>query len=159
MVLTEPVEVSVGQHLDDTISLFQDIGIAVRVADRQSLELPELEDLDIGACENTELTPDQIALFGHRGGAAATDVVAYFVDSTRQLKKGCAAHPAGFLGFVITSDAARWTFAHEIGHVFGLEHVPDRTRLMYEFPEDISGRPVITDEERDIILRQLPPDE
>jgi hypothetical protein len=54
-------------------------------------------------------------------------VVVFFIRSTTGAAgatNGCAAHPAGIPGAVVTQIASRWTLAHELGHVFGLPHVP-----------------------------------
>ena len=53
----------------------------------------------------------------------------YFVLATNPPTNGCAAHPDGRPGAVVTRGATRWTLAHEVGHVLGLTHVEDN-RLM-----------------------------
>jgi hypothetical protein len=57
-------------------------------------------------------------------------VAVYFVRSTIDPLNGCASHPPGQPGVVITSGASQWTMAHEIGHVLLLTHVSDMDRLM-----------------------------
>jgi len=56
--------------------------------------------------------------------------VIYFVQATKPPYNGCAAHPAGKPGAVVVKTASHWTFAHEIGHILGLNHVNDNNRLM-----------------------------
>lgn len=44
---------------------------------------------------------------------------------------GCAAHPPDKPGAIVSASFANeWTLAHQIGHVFGLDHVEGVNRLM-----------------------------
>jgi hypothetical protein len=99
-------------------------GIDVVLASTENLNLPALNDVDVGRCVRGETTAEQNQLFANRNNAGANDVVVYFVRSTVPPFNGCAAHPAGRPGAVVAQGASRFTLAHEIGHVLGLPH-PD----------------------------------
>ncbi|PWI19328.1 hypothetical protein DI272_38100 [Streptomyces sp. Act143] len=104
--------------------VYDSIGIKVEVGSSQKLSLPELVDIEVGQCTRGNTTTEQNQLFAQRDNAAATDVVVYFVRSTVPPFNGCAAHPNGRPGAVVAQTATRWTLAHEVGHVLGLNHVP-----------------------------------
>ncbi|GAB2816940.1 hypothetical protein GCM10022221_13510 [Actinocorallia aurea] len=110
--------------------VFSTAGLSLHRVGTQALDLPELADLDIGGCVSGQLTGEQTALFRHRDGAGPGDLVVYFVRSTVPPMDGCAAHPPGLPGAVITQGASAWTLGHELGHVLGLRHVDDADRLM-----------------------------
>jgi hypothetical protein len=104
--------------------------IGVKYVSFETLNLPALNDLDVGGCTAGSATAEQIALFANRNNVTGTDVVVYFVRSTQPPFNGCAAHPAGRPGAAVASGASAWTLAHEVGHVLGLSHVNDNNRLM-----------------------------
>ena len=128
-VLTEPT-VSRDQMVQSMRDVYRTAGIDVEVASVESLNLPALNDLDVGACVAGSTTAEQNELFGHRNNVGTNDVVVYFVRSTIPGYNGCAAHPAGRPGAVVASVASPWTLGHEVGHVLGLGHVNDNNRLM-----------------------------
>ena len=97
----------------------------------ETLNLPALNDLDVGGCPlGTATTAEQTQLFSNRNSAGPNDVVVYFVRSTVPPSNGCATHPAGRPGAVVAQGATRWTLGHEVGHVLTLRHVNDNNRLM-----------------------------
>lgn len=120
--------------VNDLIAAMQQVydtaNIRVVLASTENLNLPALNDLDVGGCFAGQTTTEQNQLFANRNNAAPDDVVVYFVRSTVPPYNGCAAHPTGRPGAVCVQGATRWTFAHEIGHVLGLAHVNDNNRLM-----------------------------
>jgi hypothetical protein len=100
------------------------------VASVETLNLPLLNDLDVGACTMGNTTAEQNQLFGNRNNAGANDLCVYFVRSTVPPLNGCAAFPAGRPSAVVTSVASQWTLGHECGHVLDLPHVNPTDRLM-----------------------------
>ena len=91
-------------------------------------------------CLKGKTSREQNVLFSFRDGVGARDITAYFIRSTVPPFNGCAAHPSGQPGAVITQSPTPWTLAHEIGHVLGLGHVNDNTRLMTEKGTDSLAR-------------------
>ena len=128
-VLTPP-NVGVAVSVDRMRELYASVGIAVQLVSTETLNLPALNDVDVGQCRLGESTDEQNDLFEHRNNAGDDDVVVYFVRSTVPPFNGCAAHPDNRPGAVIAQGATQWTTAHEVGHVLGLFHVDDNDRLM-----------------------------
>jgi hypothetical protein len=100
------------------------------VGSRETLDLPLLTDIDVSTCNMGSTTTEQNQLFTNRNGVGANQIVAYFVRSTNPPNNGCAAHPAGRPGCVVSSTSSSWTLGHEIGHVLGLPHVTPADRFM-----------------------------
>jgi hypothetical protein len=110
--------------------VYESVGIRVHRVSTETLNLPALNDVDVGTCSVGSVTQEQTQLFGNRANAWASDVVVYFVRSTVPAYNGCAAHPAGRPGAVVAQVATVWTMAHEVGHVLSLVHVNNNNRLM-----------------------------
>jgi hypothetical protein len=98
-------------------------------------------------CVGGQVSPEQVLLFGNRTNVQDSDITIYFIRTTSPPLNGCASHPEGQPGAVVTQMASMWTLAHEVGHVLGLNHIsgehqgcpaanpqccstPDSTRLM-----------------------------
>lgn len=129
-ILTAPT-VSLNDSLASMQEVYAMAGLRVDCLSTENLNLPDLNDLDAGACTSGSTTAEQNELFGHRNFVGANQVTVYFVRSTIPAYNGCAAHPAGRPGAVVARIATRWTVGHEVGHVLGLSHVGDTNRLMY----------------------------
>lgn len=129
-ILADPISFTVDQMFSAATEVFQTAHIRLELIGSQSVDRPDLLDVDVGACDGG-VTAEQTTLFGIRGaGVGARDLVIYFVRSTNPGLNGCASHPSGRPGAIVASGASRWTLAHEIGHVLGLDHVGPTDRLM-----------------------------
>lgn len=130
--------VSIATMLASMRQVYHPSGFRVEVASRENLNLPNLVDLDLRCpgsipvceCAGGAMSAEHTSLFNNRTNVGVRDVVVYFVRSTAPALNGCAAHPPGRPGVVVTSMASQWTLAHEVGHVLGLSHVANNDRLM-----------------------------
>ena len=121
---------SIDRMVRNMIDVYATHGIRVHRVSDQNLNLPLLNDVDVGTCTMGNVTAEQTQLMANRNGAGANDVVVYFVRSTNPSFNGCAAHPANRPAAVVASVASEWTLGHEVGHVLGLPHVAPTDRLM-----------------------------
>ncbi|MCM3303132.1 hypothetical protein M4D73_33770 [Streptomyces pseudogriseolus] len=152
-ILVAP-DIPVAESVAVMAKIYEAVGISVELASSESLNIPELNDVDVGKCMEGRTTPEQENLFNHRSGAGTADVVVYFVRSTVPPYNGCAAHPPGIPALVIAQHATQWTLAHEVGHVLGLRHVDNNDRLMTgNGTRNITNPPpeLVTDEARTIL--------
>jgi hypothetical protein len=138
-------------------TLFGEHGIQIVEASREALapdgsDLVRFLTLMVGDREDGP-SADQADLFNLRGDAGERDIVVYFVRTLVPAAAGCAIHPPGKPGVVISSSmASEWTLAHQIGHVLGLEHVDATDSLMTRrstasltnLPPDLSDAEVAT---------------
>jgi hypothetical protein len=148
-ILTTPT-VAIQTMLASMQQVYATAGIAVRQVTTENLDLPLLNDLDVGSCTQGNTTTEQNQLFANRNNVGANEVVAYFVRSTDPPLNGCAAHPGGLPSVVVTRGATEWTLGHEIGHTLGLDHVTDTNRLMTG-----GGTANITDPPPDLIPSEV----
>ena len=128
-VLTAP-NVTVATAVQRMREVYASVGINVQLASTENLNLPTLNDVDVGRCLLGQTTAEQNQLFANRNNAGANDIVVYFVRSTVPPFNGCASHPAGRPGAVVAQGSTQWTLAHEVGHVLSLLHVNNNDRLM-----------------------------
>jgi VCBS repeat protein len=148
-ILTNPT-ISVENMIVSMQWVYESIGIRVHRVSTENLNLPNLNDIDVGTCTLGSVTQEQIDLFANRNNAGPNDVIVYFVRSTVPPFNGCASHPAGRPGAVVASGATRWTLAHEVGHVMGLFHINDNNRLMTG-----NGTSNITNPPPDLIAQEV----
>lgn len=128
--LVNPVSFTLNEQFAAMQEVYAVAGIRVDWVTTENLNLPSLEDVDVGGCTMGSTTSEQVSLFGHRNFVGGNDMVVYFVRSTVPAYNGCAAFPSGRPGAVVVRSASRWTLGHEIGHVLSLSHVNDNNRLM-----------------------------
>jgi len=128
-ILTNP-NISIEQMIVAMQQVYEGVGIRVQRVSTETLNLPALNDVDVGGCTMGTVTAEQTQLFQNRNNASGSDVVVYFVRSTVPPYNGCASFPAGRPGAVVAQGATVWTLGHEVGHVLGLAHVNDNNRLM-----------------------------
>lgn len=128
-ILTNPT-ISIERMVIAMQQVYEAVGIRVHWVSTETLNLPALNDVDVGTCTLGSVTTEQTQLFANRNNAWGKDVVVYFVRSTVPAYNGCAAHPNGQPGAVVAQIATIWTLAHEVGHVLGLRHINDNNRLM-----------------------------
>ena len=110
-------------------TVYSTVGISVVLAGTENLNLPLLQDLDVGECAGAT-TVEQEQLFANRNNVGPTDVAVYFVRTTIPPLNGCASHPPGRFSVAVAQAATQWSMGHEVGHVLGLNHVDDNDRLM-----------------------------
>jgi hypothetical protein len=129
-VLSNPTRFTTDQMVEGMRQVYEANGIQVVVASTENLNLPLLNDLDVGECTMGNITAEQNQLFSNRNNVGTNDIAIYFVRSTVPSYNGCAAHPAEQPSTVVASIASQWTLGHEVGHVLGLPHVNNNDRLM-----------------------------
>ena len=128
-ILTTPT-IPIADMVAEMVTTYASRGIGVEIASTENLNLPDLDDIDVGQCLRGVTTDEQDDLFRNRNFVQNNEVVVYFVNSTVPANNGCAAHPRRRPGAVVARIASRYTLAHEIGHVLGLNHVNNNNRLM-----------------------------
>jgi hypothetical protein len=153
-VLTNPT-ISIEQMITNMQWVYEAVGIRVQRVSTESLNLPLLNDLDVGACNMGSVTAEQTQLFNNRNNGPVTDVVVYFVRSTNPPLNGCAAFPAGLPAAVVTQGASRWTLGHEVGHVLGLPHCDSPGARLFDRLMTGGGTANITNPPPDLIVQEI----
>ena len=135
-IIVEPT-ITTQTLVDACRSVFAQAGVSINVRSKRILNLSAADQLKFmpvkvrNSCKGAGLTSEQTDLFGLAASVDSRHVVVLLVHSTDKAMEGCAQHPAGRPGAIVTSIAAKWTMAHELGHLLGLVHVTAKSRLMY----------------------------
>src|SRR5215208_4973519 len=93
-ILSNPERFSVDDMINEMKSIYKNAAnIVVKELSREFLNLPLLQDVDVGRCVRGETSEEQEELFRNRSddGGDTADVVVYFVRSTIPPLNGCAA--------------------------------------------------------------------
>ena len=148
-ILVGPARFSLDEIINFTKTVFEMKNITINIASIEQLNLPLLQDVEVGNCRTGEPTQEMNDLFNHRNNIVENEVVVYIVRTTVPPFNGCSAFPSGKPGCVITRNCGKWTLPHELGHVLSLRHTFADTRLMYGFGTDniISNPPELIDTE------------
>ena len=80
-VLTNPT-IAVDQMVVSMRQVYEAVGARVHWVSTETLNLPALNDVDVGTCNMGSVTAEQTQLFGNRNNVWGSDVVVYFVRST-----------------------------------------------------------------------------
>jgi hypothetical protein len=128
-ILAEPTSPTIDEMIDSMRQVFAAANIRADIITVENLNLPLLQDVDVGQCRRGQTTDEQNQLFNNRHNVRANDIVVYFVRSTAggPPLNGCAVHPTGKPGCVIVRGPSPWTLAHELGHILTLNHVESGT--------------------------------
>jgi len=149
--LVDQAHPSFDEQVRLTVSLLASYGFNVVVASQAIISDATLLDIDVGRCWTGEVTSDQRRLFSNRTGIPDYEVAMYFIRSTVPPLGGCAAfEDRKRPSCIVARNSARWTAAHELGHVLGLFHVDDNRRLMTR-----SGTANISEPPPDLINSEL----
>jgi hypothetical protein len=152
-ILTQP-NIPISTMITSMRQVYAAAGITVNILSTEILNLPLLNDIDVGGCDGPTTT-EQNQLFANRNNVGAGELVVYFVRSTVPAFNGCASHPAGRPGAVVARIASQWTMAHEVGHVLGLAHVDTPGACLLNRLMTGCGTALITNPPPDLVAREV----
>jgi len=126
------------------------IEVSREVFSTAGAELDRFQTLIVGYGDREGPTPDVTELHEalRAGGrelgidAGATEILIVVVRTLVPANRGYAGHPLERPGAVLSASlAGRFTLAHELGHLFGLEDVADADNVMFVSTGDIAEQP------------------
>lgn len=134
----------------DTQQLFAQLDVTLVDMGAQGIVDPTLLALNPDPCTSIGTSPDIGTLFARHypQGLGPNDVVAFLVPTLTGAVAGCASHPDGRPGLTQEWNTNAFTLAHELGHVFGLVHMPNSDNLMNpstpftNLPPDLSSEQI-----------------
>ena len=106
-------DVAVNNAVQRMREVYATARIGVELVSTENVNLPTLNDVDVGRWVRGESTAEQNQLFAsHSNNASPNDVVVYYFRSPLPPFNRCAAHPAGHPGAVVAPlnglSATRW---------------------------------------------------
>jgi hypothetical protein len=137
------------------------IGVVVRTIEDLNLVLPPATinnflTIDVVTdCPQGTTSTEQNDLFNNRNNVGNNEIVVYFVRSTNPPYNGCGNHPAGRPSAIVVRNASRWTLAHEVGHVLGLDHVDSSGSCLFDRLMTGCGTGGITNPPPDLIQSEV----
>jgi hypothetical protein len=138
------------------------IGVVIRTTEDLNNVLPPATinnflTIDVvNNCPTGNITNEQNDLFNNRNNVGNNEIVVYFVRSTAPMAyNGCANHPEGRPGAIVVRSASRWTLAHEVGHVLGLNHVDNMPNCLFDRLMTGCGTGGITNPPPDLIQSEV----
>jgi Metallo-peptidase family M12B Reprolysin-like len=162
------IENPISFTLDEMVSAMRQafgnfgIGVFVRTIEDLNTVLPPVDITNfltidvVNNCPSDAITNEQINLFNNRNNVGNNEIVVYFVRSTAPMTyNGCANHPEGRPGAIVVRAASRWTLAHEVGHVFGLNHVDSSGSCLFDRLMTGCGTGGITNPPPDLIQSEV----
>lgn len=129
----DPIENQLAQMRE----VYLTAGIRVIVRSTEILNLPDLLDVNVGECKSgfgDNITGDVAELYSHRRNVGDNEMVIYFVEATIRPAGGCAHHPPGKPGAIVTESHFPYALPHEVGHVYGFSHTSNKDLLMTPGP-------------------------
>ncbi len=149
-LLVQPTGFTLNEAMDSIREVYSSVGILAEQASVENLNLADT-DIDAGSCTRGNTTQEQRTLFNNRNNVGADEVAVYIArtvtNSSGGALNGCAAND-GRASCIVARTATRWTTAHEVGHVLGLNHVSDTNRLMFGSADRTNLPPDLVESER-----------
>ena len=149
-LLVQPTGFTLNEAMDSIREVYSSVGILAEQASVENLNLADT-DIDAGSCTRGNTTQEQRNLFNNRNNVGADEVAVYIArtvtNSSGGALNGCAAND-GRASCIVARTATRWTTAHEVGHVLGLNHVSDTNRLMFGSADRTNLPPDLVESER-----------